>query len=211
MPPLNQKNKSKTPNLSSRSLAESEYFCQIQASTRHPVMKAARLMTECSRSEIDALIPLALLNLDEFERGLLAVARHFIACEHSPHQHSWRIAFTVAAERWGDSIGLPAAYALEKLVRAVLACRQNDPFKAGDPFCLDTRELVTPDERLLLETLHHMRRDNTPAARDAIAVMTHGRMDPDVIRAGLSFAKRFACGAGGVRASGRAPMLRVVA
>jgi hypothetical protein len=43
--------------------------------------------------------------------------------------------------------------------------------------------------------LHHMRRDHTAKARDAVEALTHGQMNPDLIRASLSFADRFPSGA----------------
>ncbi|WP_415918955.1 hypothetical protein [Tateyamaria sp. SN6-1] len=56
--------------------------------------------------------------------------------------------------------------------------------------------------------LHHMRRDNTDKARDAVELLTHGRMDPDVIRTGLALAARFSAGAPAL--SAKRPALRVV-
>jgi len=72
------------------------------------------------------------------------------------------------------------------------------------------RAHMTGDEQSLLRMVHYMRRDQTAPARDALAVLTHGHMDPDVIRAGLGLAARFAKGATGARAVAPRPILRAV-
>jgi len=136
------------------------------------------------------LLPLAQCGFDTFESGLLPVLRHFLTSFAHPERHGWQLAYTTASERWGDSIGLPAAHSLLGIVRAVLVARPEGLW-FQDPLCLNTRESVTMDERAFLDMLRHMRRDATPQARTAVEALTEGRMDPGVIRAGLSFARRF--------------------
>ncbi|MEL6171272.1 MAG: hypothetical protein AAFR02_04570, partial [Pseudomonadota bacterium] len=51
---------------------------------------------------------------------------------------------------------------------------------------------VSEDERILLTMLHHMRRDQTARARDALGALTGSRMSPDLIRASLTFSNRYA-------------------
>ena len=135
---------------------------------------------------------------------MLAVARYFFLARSVPEQQSWQVAFSVAVERWGPDIGLPVAFALSKLVRAVADVRTD--FASGDPFDNDARERVSFDEAIMMRMLHHMRRDQPPDARDAVEVLPRGLMDPHVIRAGVAGAARFGCGAP-VR---RRPDLRVV-
>ncbi|MFY0311504.1 hypothetical protein ACFMBG_16560 [Leisingera sp. D0M16] len=151
---------------------------------------------------------LAAHQFDEFETGLLPVLRQFLLSYETPDSQAWQRAYMAAAERWGEAIGLPAAQALMKLLRAVLDSR-NGQFSFIDPFDLELRGTVTPDEAALLRMLHHMRRDQTPGARDAVADATGGQMDPHVIRAGLAFAHRFSAGQAAARPA--APRLRVVA
>ncbi|UWQ25244.1 hypothetical protein K3553_01915 [Leisingera aquaemixtae] len=151
---------------------------------------------------------LAAHGFDAFETGLLAVLRQFLLSHETPDSQAWQRAYMVAAERWGEAIGLPAAQALMKLLRAVLDCRDGR-FTFIDPFDLELRGTVTPDEAALLQMLHHMRRDQTPGAREAVAEVTGGKMDPHVIRAGLAFAHRFSAGQAAARPE--APRLRVVA
>ncbi|WP_291729292.1 hypothetical protein [Leisingera sp. F5] len=153
-------------------------------------------------------VPLAVHEFDEFEAGLLPVLRHFLLSYQEPAGQAWQQAYIVAAERWGEAIGLPAALALMKVVRAALNSR-SDQFGFIDPFDLEHRAKATPDEAALLRMLHHMRRDQTGQARAAVAVVAGGKMEPQVIRAGLAFAHRFSAGP----ATGRAqpPRLRVVA
>lgn len=148
------------------------------------------------------------LRLDEFETGLLPVLRHFLDSHTCPESQAWRHAYTIAAERWGDAVGLAAAHALQNVVSALLACRSGG-IAYSDPLCLDSRELVTAEEAAFLRMLHHMRRDQTALARNAVEELTGGLIDPHVVRAGLSLAHRFSCGApAGSRAPGR-PRLRV--
>ena len=155
------------------------------------------------------VLPLSQCRFDAFEAGLLPVLRHFLTSFASPELQTWQFAYTTAAERWGDSLGLAAAQALLRVVRALLSARPGG-LTFQDPLCLDARDSVTEDERLVLEMLHHMRRDDTPPARDTVEVLTDGRMDPDVIRAGLSFARRFPAGPAGHRTADSPPSLRVV-
>jgi hypothetical protein len=135
-------------------------------------------------------IPLALCDLDEFEEGLLPVLRHFFLCLAQPERQTWQFAYKIAAERWGEARGLPLAHALFKLVQFIVKARRTG-FDAIDPLALEQRDFVTRDEQALLQMLHHMRRDETPRAREAVANVTGCTMDPDVIRAGLSFADHF--------------------
>ncbi len=151
--------------------------------------------------------PVASLGIDEFEQGLLPVLRHFLLAHADPRQQAWQSAYTIAAERWGETLGLAAAHMAMKLLRAVVECRDGQ-FACISPFDLENRACVTADEAALLRMLHHMRRDETPPARDAVVEVTQGQMDPHVIRAGLALAHRFAVGRPGGRP--QAPRLQVV-
>ncbi|WP_027257447.1 hypothetical protein [Leisingera aquimarina] len=158
-------------------------------------------------------VPLAAHEFDEFEAGLLPVLRHFMLSYQEPAGQAWQQAYIVAAERWGEAswgeaIGLPAALALMKVVRAALNSRSGQ-FGFIDPFDLDHRGKVTPDEAALLRMLHHMRRDQTGQARAAVAEVAGGKMEPQVIQAGLAFAHRFS--AGPAADCAQSPRLRVVA
>ncbi|GGX37527.1 hypothetical protein GCM10007385_00080 [Tateyamaria omphalii] len=144
------------------------------------------------------------LGLDEFERGLLAVSRYFFLCRAEPDRQAWQVAFSVAVERWGPDIGLPVAFAASKLVRALADLRPD--FDSLDPFETEARTRVSSDEAMMMRMLHHMRRDQTSDARDAVDALTRGWMDPHVIRAGLALASRFAAGV----SERRRPALRLV-
>jgi len=165
-------------------------------------------MTLQTRIEPDlAQMPLGAQGFDPFEERLLAVLRHLLTAAALPQSQAWHRAFVIAAENWGEQQGLAVAHALWPVVREVLALR-GGAFAFNDPLDLDSREVLSPDELLLLAMLHHMRRDQTGEGRDAVEALTQGQMDPDLIRAGLSFADRFPCGA---RQRLRpAPALRVV-
>ncbi|MFA3917872.1 hypothetical protein [Ruegeria hyattellae] len=149
------------------------------------------------------------LGFDPFETGILSVTRHLLVSFRSPETQTWHIAYSIAAERWGDNIGFPAAHRLAKYLKAVLRSR-TDSIDFNDPFCVESRDWVTQDEAALLYVLHFMRRDDTPAARDAVETLTLGRMDPDVIRTGLDFAQRFPSGATPAPQHRTKPVLYVV-
>ncbi|CUH88267.1 hypothetical protein PH5382_02200 [Phaeobacter sp. CECT 5382] len=138
-------------------------------------------------------MPLTFCGLDDFEEGLLPLLRHFLTSLKAPERQSWQYAYKIAAERWGEVLGLRVAQALFKLIdRAVKA--RGEPLEFLDPLAPDERGFVTRDEFSILRMLHHMRRDETPMAREAVALVTGDTMDPEVIRAGLSFAHRFPVG-----------------
>ena len=154
-------------------------------------------------------ISLSFCDLDEFEQGLLPVLRHFMMSLAEPERQAWQFAYKIAAERWGETLGLPVANALFKLVQFTTKARRT-PFNAIDPLVIEDRRFVTRDERAFLRMLHHMRRDETARARDAVADVTGCTMDPDVIRAGLSFADRFPAGQNAPRYSPERPHLQLV-
>lgn len=149
------------------------------------------------------------LGLDEFERGVLHIARYFLEAHEAPETQSWHRAFLIAVECWGEPVGLSAAHALSKYAKAILRFR-SDGLVFHDPLSEDAREFATDDEALTMAVLHYMRRDQTNYARDAVAALTHGQMDPDVIRTALSFANRFSAGEQPRRPQGRTPELRLV-
>ncbi|ATG44629.1 hypothetical protein PhaeoP18_02701 [Phaeobacter piscinae] len=136
---------------------------------------------------------LADLGLDAFEVALLPQLRHFNTCLQTPQSQAWQLAYRSASERWGETFGLAVAHALFKVVRCLYDLR-GDHYLGHDALTLETRAMVTADEAAFLHMIHHMRRDDTPAARDAVAALTGGWMDPHVIRAALSFADRFPAG-----------------
>lgn len=136
--------------------------------------------------------PMAALGLDDFEQSLLPIARHLWQAQEGRSVDAWPRAFHTASERWGETIGLALAHHLSKLIRAVADCR--DCFAHHDPLSLSERSSLTDDEEQFFWMVHHMRRDQTPEAREAVLRITQGTMDPHVIRAGLSFAARFSCG-----------------
>jgi len=154
-----------------------------------------------------AQAPLVAFGFDPFETRLVSIMRHFVTAANAPGSQAWHRAFIIAAENWGEAHGLAVAHTLWPVVREVLELRSGD-FTSNDPLDLDTRDLLSADEAQFIAMLHHMRRDDTAKARDAVEALTHGQMDPDLIRAGLSFADRFPSGAR-QRLRG-APALRVV-
>ncbi|MCG7494161.1 hypothetical protein [Thalassobius sp. Cn5-15] len=130
-----------------------------------------------------------LCGFDAFELGLLPVMRHLLTTFTQPESQAWIRAQTIAVERWGETVGLASCHRMQALLRCLHDCR--DDLSVIDPLDIDQRGRVTVDEETCLWMLHYMRRDNTPKARDAVDRLTHGRMDPHLVREGLKFAARF--------------------
>ncbi len=146
---------------------------------------------------------------DGFERGLLPVMRHFILSFTEPETQAWQHAFTVAIEHWGRNQGLVLAHLVFKIIKATLHTRPMG-LAFNDPLCVETRQELTCDECALLRLLHHMRRDETPAARDALNELTGGYPDAHLIQAGLTLASQFPTNSVGPAQPARRPTLRVV-
>ncbi|WP_299890251.1 hypothetical protein [uncultured Ruegeria sp.] len=166
-------------------------------------------MSFSTSGQSEARAPNALRDFDDFERGLLPVMRHFILSFSEPTTQAWQHAYSVAIEKWGHDQGLNLAHLVFKVIKAALHCR-TDGLAFKDPLSLEDRREVTCDERALLKMLHHMRRDETPAARDAVGQVTGGYPDAHLIQAGLTLASRFPISGDHQRQSTRRPSLRVV-
>lgn len=161
----------------------------------------ARIVPDCGRvavSEIDC---------DDFERDLLPVIRHLVMAKTGGRPGAWHIAYSLAVEKWGERIGFPVAHALARIVGALIDAPIGQR-AFSDPLCTEARPWATPHEAAFLMMLHHMRRDNTPQARDCVESLTDGVLDPTLIRVSLTFARRFACGASEPRHA--RPALKVV-
>ncbi|MFY2823533.1 hypothetical protein [Ruegeria sp. MALMAid1280] len=167
-------------------------------------------MTHASVAQSDAgLVAIVDLPLDDFETGLLSVIRHHLDALNCPESQAWHRAYTIATEQWGDAIGFPAAHLLARFLKYVMKLRGGS-FDYADPFGEHRKDWLSSDEAALLLVLHHMRRDNTSAARKTVEQLTQGWMDPDVIRSGLTFANRFPAGQMRPLHKDERPKLRVV-
>ncbi|GAB1363208.1 hypothetical protein MASR1M32_24440 [Rhodobacter sp.] len=133
--------------------------------------------------------PLALLGLDTFETGLLAVMRHFLTAFTRPETQGWQTAFGLASERWGEATGPQIAAGGLGLLQTLRRTRRRE-FMYANPLCPGCRMQVTGDEAHLMRMIRAMRRDRTDLARAEVLALTGGTMDPALIRAGLAFAAR---------------------
>lgn len=124
---------------------------------------------------------------DSHEAGLLAVTRHFLVTMAQPASQSWHCALSIASERWGQR-GPQIALGLYALLQALAAARPV-PMRHCDPLCIEDRQRLTPEEAALLAMLRAMVRELTHEARQQVAALTGGRMDPGVIRSGLALAR----------------------
>ncbi|MEM0936235.1 MAG: hypothetical protein AAGJ91_10050 [Pseudomonadota bacterium] len=158
------------------------------------------------RGEISHIDTLA---CDAFEQGLLPIARHFWLAISRKDSVAWHRAYSISAERYGERIGFPVGHQMAKLVRVLIDLR-GPALSFHDPSDDDKKDHVTADEAQLVTMIHHMRRDDTPPARDAVDALTEGRMDPDLIRAALHLASRFPCGIPGAATANTQPRLYAV-
>ncbi|RRH75522.1 hypothetical protein [Falsigemmobacter faecalis] len=149
------------------------------------------------------------LGCDQTERGVLSVVRHFTIANQRPRSEAWTHAFTIATERWGDLRGLEIAGAAADLVQALLALREG-AFAVHDPLDLHARLRLSDDEAALLRLLRALRQDLTPLAREELAGLGHGRIDPALITAALRLSRLLPAPRGGSVYHASHPGLRLV-
>lgn len=150
-----------------------------------------------------------LCGYDAFELGLLPVLRHLLVNYQRPETQSWIRAQTIAVERWGETVGLAACHRMQGVIRCLWDVREGK-IAFMDPLDLKQRGYVTEDEETCLWMLHYMRRDNTAKARDAVERLTHGLMDPHLVREGLKLAARFPAAGTGTAPRPATPRLQIV-
>jgi len=116
---------------------------------------------------------------------LLPVLRMFVWSAAEPQTYAWRSAYDKAAETFGEARGLALAHKLQALLWALMR---------GKPAPIEVKEVstettLTDDEVLILEMVVAMGRDDTAQARDALALLTCGRVHAEVVRLGLDLAR----------------------
>ncbi|MEM8652600.1 MAG: hypothetical protein AAGF54_18880 [Pseudomonadota bacterium] len=179
--------------------------------------KSKSMKTEKSESWVEANVVVNTkpsmavdnLKIDEFEIGLLTVTRYFLASVNKTSVENWQQGYTIASERWGETVGLRAAFYLWSLINSVLNSK-SDVFLFHDPLNLETRGFVSEDEKLLIQTIHHMRRDQTSLARKAMFGLCNGVIDSETVKAGLMLSTRFPINLQAVGMRSEKPRLRLV-
>jgi len=154
----------------------------------HDASDVSDLVTNKTNTDLTRLDALP---LDAFERSLLPLIRRFVRTFESGDVVECCRTFDRAVEQWGEPIGLSIAHLLQKLILAIHKSRKC-PLQCFYPRQRSDHGFVSEDERILLTMLHHMRRDQTARARDALGALTGSRMSPDLIRASLTFSNRYA-------------------
>ncbi|NHB77511.1 hypothetical protein [Rhodobacter calidifons] len=127
---------------------------------------------------------------DDFERGLLAVTRHFFADAPPDAVPGWRLAFGLATELWGISNGPRAAQSLLHLAEAVDAARGRAlpvPSLSDGPM----PHPAAGDEADLMALIHAIRRNRLNSAQ-IVACRMHGDpADPAILQATAMLAGLF--------------------
>ncbi|MEL6467685.1 MAG: hypothetical protein AAFO78_02920 [Pseudomonadota bacterium] len=134
------------------------------------------------------------LPFDDFEKSLLPLVRHFVGTLETGDAIECCHIYDRAIQTWGDPVGLSIAHILQKLILALKRSR-NCPLQCFYPAHCDDPKFISENERSLLTMLHHMRRDQTKGARDALDKLAFGKRDPKVIQTALTFSNRYAAGA----------------
>lgn len=129
--------------------------------------------------------PLELSDMDHETVALLPVLRHHLAALQGANPLSWRLAFSLAEQRWGEGLGLALAHRSQVFLSALLASR-SVPLRCVDPLDIDHRHTLTSDEAVLMKALSAMRADDAPLAREMISSLTGGRVTAATVKAGLS-------------------------
>ena len=140
------------------------------------------------------------------DQALLPVLRHAVRAFTCPEGQSWRLAYSTAAERWGEARGLALAHASVELITSFLG-KDVTP-EVNDPLDMDQRDSVTTHEHLLLLMLGFMRRQDTANARNVMLELCHGQVPASVVKSALSLAGRLDHNTRAKRQA--APMLRAV-
>ena len=119
--------------------------------------------------------------------AILPILRRFNDAFIRPEGFAWREAYAVAAMTWGASRGLAIAHAGQDFLSALMLSR-SVPLRMAD---IDAPlRPVGADETAMVGLLEAMQADDTPRARDLIALVTAGRVEAAVIRTGLALAQR---------------------
>lgn len=135
-------------------------------------------------------MPVAGSGLDEFEVGLLAVARHFIISFAAPDTQSWAVALAIASERWGISQGARAAVSMLTVIDAMRRARRS-MFHFSDPHCPTCRDFMTPNERHLMQMIHTIRAGRVGDAQTEAMLLCEGAETTAVLQAAWGLAGLF--------------------
>lgn len=128
--------------------------------------------------------PDQMAELDPMMKALLPVLRYFQLALSDPPSNGWRHGYEAAVGTWGEGRGLAIAHAVQKFTYDLMRCGIA-ALHFNDQLDLQTRQMLTPDERKVLSLLTYMRADNAAGARDIIAGLHQGKIDPVFVRHGL--------------------------
>ena len=123
--------------------------------------------------------------LDPVMRELLPVLRYFYLAFTQPTSNFWRHGYQAAIGTWGEARGLAIAHAGQKFVHDLTGCGLVMPAFI-DPLNIEKRDILTSDEARILLLLCYMGADDVARARDIIASLNQGRVDPTLVRHGLA-------------------------
>ncbi|MDG2283934.1 MAG: hypothetical protein P8N43_00135 [Alphaproteobacteria bacterium] len=143
--------------------------------------------------------------LDPMSKALLPVLRYFYLTLKVPASHGWRHGFDCAIGTWGQERGLVIANATQKFMYDLIRCAQSTLYFC-DPLDISIRNTVARDEKVVLSLLTCMRQDQTGKARDIIAILLQGRIDPVFVRNALELAAKL----DGATTRGRNRKLKIV-
>jgi len=121
-------------------------------------------------------------SLDDFERNVLTIARHFFEAFAEPSRHSWIDAFGAAERAFPVPFGASIAHAILIAIIAMRVSRRHT-FVFERPEGLAAAFTLTDTERYFIKTLHDIRRGDRASARAHALFLCEGNDASSVLAA----------------------------
>jgi hypothetical protein len=136
-------------------------------------------------------VPLDSLTPDLFARLTLALMRLHFQTFAAPDSQGWLTALRCATTHVGPRAAGPLCYDLVALVQVLRSTRQS-MFRFNPDGCACCRVWLTPEERLLMEMLDHLRHGRTGRACTVAQLLCDGTPADDLIAMAEIYLRRHA-------------------
>jgi len=123
-----------------------------------------------------------LAELDEFELGVLKIARHFFQAFARPESHAWLDAFHEAERTFPAPFGATIAHAVVIAINAFRISRRRF-FQFDKPNSPFGGRTLTDCERYFILVLHHIRRRDWISARAQALYLCEGNDTSGILAA----------------------------
>jgi len=136
-------------------------------------------------------VPLDSVAPDLFARLTLALLRLHFQTFAAPETQGWLTALRLATTNVGPRAAGPLCYDLIALVQVLRSTRQS-MFRFNPEGCACCRVWLTPEERLLMQMLGHLRHGRTGRARTVAQLLCDGTPADDLIAMAEIYLRRHA-------------------